>query len=54
MSNPFLNTAYSQIVNIPDATFKNALVNTLCVTSGYQESPEWDADVNNDGEIQVS
>ena len=46
--------AQSQIVDIPDANFKNALVNTLCVASGYQESPEWDADVNNDGEIQVS
>ncbi len=44
----------AQIVNIPDANFKNALVNTLCVASGYQENPEWDADVNNDGEIQVS
>ncbi len=44
----------AQIVNIPDANFKNALVNTLCVASGFQENPEWDADVNNDGEIQVS
>ena len=50
----FLNIAYSQIVNIPDANFKNALVNTLCVASGYLENPEWDADVNNDGEIQVT
>ncbi len=50
----FFNIAYSQIVDIPDANFKNALVNTLCVASGYQENPEWDADVNNDGEIQVS
>lgn len=47
----FLNIAYSQIVNIPDANFKNTLVNTLCVASGYLENPEWDADVNNDGEI---
>ena len=44
----------AQIVDIPDANFKNALVNTLCVASGFQESPEWDVDVNNDGEIQVS
>lgn len=44
----------AQIVDIPDANFKNALINTLCVASGFQESPEWDVDVNNDGEIQVS
>jgi hypothetical protein len=47
-------TSVAQIVDIPDANFKNALINTLCVASGFQDVPAWDADVNNDGEIQVS
>lgn len=44
----------AQIVNIPDANFKDALVNTNCVDTdgdGYGDS---DADTNDDGEIQVS
>jgi hypothetical protein len=49
-------SADAQIINIPDANFKNALVNTLCV--GDWETgdggPTSDVDVNNDGEIQVS
>lgn len=47
-----INT-FGQILNIPDANFKNRLVNTNCAQLG---SPTWrtDVDVNNDGEIQVS
>ena len=44
----------AQIVNIPDANFKNALVNTLCVDTNNDGIVDADADINNDGEIQVS
>ena len=44
----------AQIVNIPDANFKNALVNTLCVDINGDGEGDIDADTNNDGEIQVS
>mgnify|MGYP000002865048 CR=1 FL=1 len=43
-----------QIVNIPDANFKNALVNTLCVDTNGDGIVDADADTNNDGEIQIS
>lgn len=46
--------AHSQIVNIPDANFKNALVNTLCVDTNSDNIGDTDADTNNDGEIQVN
>jgi uncharacterized repeat protein (TIGR01451 family) len=47
---------YSQIINFPDANFKNALVNTICVGNdiGSPFNPNADADLNNDGEIEVS
>ncbi|MCK7591693.1 T9SS type A sorting domain-containing protein [Subsaxibacter sp. CAU 1640] len=44
----------AQIVNIPDANFKNALVNTNCVDTDGFGGFDSDADLNNDGEIQVS
>ncbi|WP_191859297.1 T9SS type A sorting domain-containing protein [Hanstruepera ponticola] len=44
----------AQIVNIPDANFKNALVNTNCVDTDGDYTGDIDADTNNDGEIQVS
>ena len=44
----------AQIVNIPDANFKNALVNTICVDNDGTPGPDIDADLNNDGEIQLS
>lgn len=45
----------AQIVNIPDANFKNALVNTNCVDiDGDGSGGDVDADTNDDGEIQVS
>src|SRR5690606_36947490 len=43
-----------QIVNIPDANFKNALVNGLSVNVDGSYMRVADADTNNDGEIQVS
>jgi len=44
----------AQIVTIPDANFKNALVNTLCVDTDGDGSVDSDADTNDDGEIQES
>jgi hypothetical protein len=46
----------AQIVNIPDANFKYALLNTPCVNTNINGglSTYTDADVNNDGEIQES
>ncbi|MFN3753949.1 T9SS type A sorting domain-containing protein [Flavobacterium sp.] len=44
----------AQIINIPDANFKNALVNTLCVDNNSFYGGDVDADTNNDGEIQIS
>lgn len=43
-----------QIVNIPDANFKNALVNSNCVDIDGDGYGDVDADTNNDGEIQVN
>jgi len=47
-------TAQSQTVNIPDTNFKNALINTNCVDTDDNGTYDSDADLNNDGEIQVS
>lgn len=44
----------AQIVDIPDANFKNALVNTNCVDITGDFNGDVDADTNNDGEIQLS
>lgn len=44
----------AQIVTIPDANFKNALVNTNCVDIDGDGDGDANADLNNDGEIQVS
>lgn len=42
-----------QIINIPDANFKNTLVNTNCAY--LQDQPaSTDVDSNNDGEIEIS
>lgn len=48
------NIVNAQIVNIPDANFKNTLLNTLCVDTDGNYKGDSDADTNNDGEIQVS
>lgn len=50
----FGSYAQSQIVNIPDANFKNALVNDLVVDTNDDGTPDADVDTNDDGEIQVS
>ncbi|QAA82077.1 hypothetical protein EI546_10250 [Aequorivita sp. H23M31] len=50
----FFLSAESQIVNIPDANFKNALVNENVVDIDGNGSGDADADLNNDGEIQIS
>ncbi|WP_104734460.1 T9SS type A sorting domain-containing protein [Hanstruepera ponticola] len=44
----------AQIVNIPDANFKNMLVNGNCVDTVGDRNGDEDADTNDDGEIQVS
>ncbi|MGK0296062.1 MAG: hypothetical protein ACI884_002237 [Ulvibacter sp.] len=44
----------AQIVNIPDANFKDALVNSNCVDSNGDGIPDRDVDTNDDGEIQLS
>jgi hypothetical protein len=44
----------AQIVNIPDANFKNALVNTNCADLDGDGTLDGDVDTNNDGEIQES
>ena len=44
---------YGQIVNIPDANFKNALVTTNCAIISGQFGLT-DVDIDNDGEIQQS
>jgi Leucine-rich repeat (LRR) protein len=46
--------ANAQIVNIPDANFKNALAYTSCVDLNGDGVGDVNADTNNDGEIQVS
>jgi len=43
----------AQVINFPDAKFKNALVNTRCVDTDGNYSGDKDADLNNDGEIDV-
>ena len=43
----------AQIIDFPDANFKNALVNTKCVDTDGDGSGDTDADSNNDGEIEV-
>ena len=49
-----LQTSQAQIVNIPDANFKNALINTNCVDIDGNGLADENADTNNDGEIQIS
>ena len=50
----FTGMVKAQIVNIPDANFKNRLVNTLCVDTNNDGTFDTDVDSNNDGEIQIS
>lgn len=48
-----LNT-HAQIINFPDPTFKIVLTNTICVDTNGDGIVDSNADLNNDGEIQVS
>jgi hypothetical protein len=50
----FSNNLVGQIVNIPDANFKNALINGMCVNNDFDLIGDSKVDLNNDGEIQVS
>ena len=50
----FCFVGYGQIIYFPDANFKNALVNTKCVDTNSDNIGDADADVNNDGEIEVA
>jgi uncharacterized repeat protein (TIGR01451 family) len=50
----FCVNGYGQIINFPDPNFKNALVNTLCVDTDGLNGPDADADLNNDGEIDLN
>jgi hypothetical protein len=47
-------TLQAQIVNIPAANFKDALVNQLVVDTNGDYEGDAVVDTNNDGEIQVS
>ncbi len=49
-----IQSIHAQIIEIPDANFKNALVNTNCVSLVPGSTTDSNADTNNDGEIQVS
>ena len=50
----FSFTIHAQIIDIPDANFKNALVNTDCVDTDDDGDADSDADTNNDGELSVA
>jgi uncharacterized repeat protein (TIGR01451 family) len=50
----FTTLCNAQIVNIPDANFKNALINSFCVDADSNWLYESDVDLNNDGQIQAS
>ncbi|WP_191859255.1 DUF7619 domain-containing protein [Hanstruepera ponticola] len=50
----FSISTQSQIVDIPDENFKNALINSNCVSFDYNFPSIIDVDLNNDGEIQLS
>ena len=50
----FIQWSQAQIVNIPDATFKNDLTTMNCVDLDGDGTFDTDADTNDDGEIQLS
>jgi Leucine-rich repeat (LRR) protein len=49
----FCGVANGQIIDFPDANFKNALVNSICTDSDGNGSFDSDADLNDDGEIDI-
>jgi Leucine-rich repeat (LRR) protein len=50
----FCFSGFGQVINFPDPNFKNALVNTKCVDTDTDGKGDVDADVNNDGEIDIA
>ncbi|MDO5980273.1 T9SS type A sorting domain-containing protein [Flavivirga spongiicola] len=44
----------AQIITIPNANFKNALINTMCVDTNGDGIYNDDVDTNNDNEIQIA
>lgn len=50
----YCNISFAQIIDIPDANFKNALVNSKCVDIDGDNVGDKDADENNDGELDKS
>lgn len=50
----FIFKSYGQIIVFPDANFKLALTNFNVVDTNGNGIPDSDADLNNDGEIEVS
>jgi uncharacterized repeat protein (TIGR01451 family) len=50
----FCFVGYGQIIDFPDANFKDALVNTLSVDTNGDNIGDADADKDDDGEINVS
>lgn len=50
----FTTLCNAQTVNIPDANFKNALLNMPCVDADLNGTHESDADLNNDSQIDAS
>ena len=49
----FTSFCNAQIINIPDANFKNALINSQCVDADLNGTYESDADLNNDGTLVI-
>jgi Leucine-rich repeat (LRR) protein len=49
----FCNLTSAQIIDFPDANFKNALVNSKCVDTDNDWNEDSDVDLNNDGEIDL-
>ncbi len=46
-------SSFGQVINFSDSNFKNALVNTKCVDLDGDGFRDADADLNNDGEIEI-
>ena len=50
----FSTLSFAQIVNIPNSSFRNTLLNSNCVDIDGDYQGDIPADLNNDGQIQVS
>lgn len=49
-----LTACASDTIDIPDAAFKNALLNTKCIDTDGDGKADSDADTNDDNQIQIS